>query len=290
MELDKGFLLKEIPLFEGLRVDDGPERPEIRWIDVDKLYVNEAYQRDILKTGLKVIRSISKDFHWARFGIVTVMDMEDGRFSVLDGQHRCAAIKSMGADAVPCLVVPKADLQAQAAHFIGINSTRTAMTPVAQFKARLMAGEPGALSLFAFIEDCGVIPLLYQPNPKFVKKPSITAYAAIERIHRDSLVRPRLKRAMQIAAGCGKPLIGGRFVRIIYVYLGDISLAVDLSDEQISEALRLARPSYVERLVKEHREATGDTIGDSAALVIWRILIKFIEDTKGSVNGPLLAN
>lgn len=269
--------LSALPSFDRVPAVAIPARPDITWLPLRALFVNEAYQRDILGRGQKVISKIAADFQWARFGIVTVMDLEDGRFAILDGQHRSAAMKSMGADAVPCLIVPKGDLKTQAAHFIGINATRTAMTPVAKFKARIMAEDEAAIAVKAFIEDTGVKPILYNPNPKKVVYPSINSLNAVEELWTEPRRRPILRRAIIVGAMTGKALISGRLLRVIYYFLADASLSADFDNETIGAAIKAKGANLVCALSSEHRAETGDTLADSGALTLWRVVMDYVE-------------
>jgi hypothetical protein len=66
------------------------ELPELTWVDVDLIDVDESYQRDA--DGRRVGR-ILESFRWDHFGAVVLARKPDGRFAVTDGQHRVKAAK-----------------------------------------------------------------------------------------------------------------------------------------------------------------------------------------------------
>lgn len=269
--------LMPIPVIEAAAAAVLPDRPRIEWLPLGSLCVNSAYQRQILRRGKKIIEKIAGDFHWARFGIVTVMDLGDGRYCVLDGQHRCAALLAMGAAEVLCLIAPKGNLQEQAAHFIGINGARTALTPLAQFKARIMAGDTSAIEVREFVQSAGINAILYQPNPKNMTTASFNAYNGIEGIWKDKLKRPDLFKAMQIAAISGQVFISGRLVKMIYAFVSDGRLSSGHDIETVGAAIHHKGAAVALALASEHRAETGDMLSDSGALVVWRVVMDYVE-------------
>lgn len=76
-------------------------------------------------------------------------------FAIIDGQHHAAGALLRGLDSVPCAIC-KADLAAQAAAFVSINGSVTAMTPLQLHAARLAAGDPGAAELAAVCAEADV--------------------------------------------------------------------------------------------------------------------------------------
>ena len=120
-------------------------RPELAWIPVAELTVDAAYQRKISDRGRKVIRTICDSFSWSSFGALTVGRSDDG-YSIIDGQHRTIAAREMNLEIVPCVVV-NAGQSEQARGFAGINGTRTSVTAVDKFRAKVIAGDPEAIKL-----------------------------------------------------------------------------------------------------------------------------------------------
>lgn len=129
--------------------DPGP-RPRLAWIPLDVLDVDERYQREIdTRAGQRVIAKIADGFAWKKFAplIVTPSD-EDGRFMVLDGQHKAAAARLVGGiDAVPAMIVETDGVADQAESFVSLNNDRVRVHQYALHRAQVAAGDPAALAI-----------------------------------------------------------------------------------------------------------------------------------------------
>src|SRR6185312_7629873 len=102
--------------------------------------------------SLKLIRNITKRFHWAKFQPITVAEIAEGdyrgHYAVIDGQHR--ALSALGhplVKDVPCYIVKAADVGHQADAFVGINRDRVSMQPLQLYRAQLAAGDVTALRI-----------------------------------------------------------------------------------------------------------------------------------------------
>jgi hypothetical protein len=113
------------------------DKPELKWVAVDKIIVDHNYQREIKPQR---VAQILRDFTWSQFGALSLSEHDDGHFSVYDGQHRAAAAR-MHPDIseVPAVVVRVAGSSAEAEAFLGININRTAVSTVERYWAGLEA-------------------------------------------------------------------------------------------------------------------------------------------------------
>lgn len=127
----------------AIEADPVGELPELKWIPIELLGVDDAYQRQLGKINQKAIRKIANNFNWAHFGNVAVAPRGD-RFAIIDGQHRVHAAAAVGIDQVPCQI-QKLNQSEQAAAFSAINGAVTAVTIWQLFKASLVAGEEWAV-------------------------------------------------------------------------------------------------------------------------------------------------
>jgi len=119
--------------------------PDLRWVLVSDLVVDDRYQRPIGPKNWGVIRKIAAKFDWSKFTPITVAPSggDGNKFAVIDGQHRVHAAAMIGVQRVPALVadIPPPE---QASCFAAINSARTNVSAFHLFKAGLAAGEPSA--------------------------------------------------------------------------------------------------------------------------------------------------
>lgn len=129
-------------------------RPDLEWVPVTRLRINDAYQRPIEKRGRANILRIADNFDWGRFSPLLVARMDGNLFAVIDGQHRAHAASLCGIEAVPALVTDM-DVRAQAAAFSWVNGSVTALTPTLIYRAALAALEPWAVQCDAVVASAG---------------------------------------------------------------------------------------------------------------------------------------
>lgn len=135
-------------------------KPEFLWMPKEWLFVDSLYQRAMSSgKSRRLVRKILEEFAWSRFTPLTVtpLDWSDGKFAVVDGQHRgAAALLHPDVTEVPAWVVDAPDVQAQASVFVGVNADRNGMTTMQLFKAQLAAGDAAALQVQDVCTRAGV--------------------------------------------------------------------------------------------------------------------------------------
>lgn len=130
--------------------------PDLRWIKVAQLVVDDSYQRPLNSQGSRTnVRAIAEAFDWRRFAPVIVSPIVGGRYAIVDGQHRTTAAALCGIEEVPCNVII-ADRIEQAKAFEAINSATTKVTAHQLFRARLAAGDEKARTIDALTAACGI--------------------------------------------------------------------------------------------------------------------------------------
>lgn len=137
--------------------------PMLDWIRIDRMVIDETYQRDLGRNNWMAIRKIAADFHWSRFSPVLLAPVADGRFAIIDGQHRTHAAAICGFETVPAMIVP-IDKSEQANAFAWVNSAVTKITPHHIYKAALAAREPWAVSAHDTVEAAGCKLMTYHPT------------------------------------------------------------------------------------------------------------------------------
>ncbi|MFN3868998.1 MAG: ParB N-terminal domain-containing protein, partial [Hyphomicrobiaceae bacterium] len=82
------------------------ERAELCMLPLDRLVVDESYQRPITGKGRLNINRIVAKFDWRKFAPLVVTEVDGGRYAIIDGQHRAtAALMHPDVHLVPCMVV-----------------------------------------------------------------------------------------------------------------------------------------------------------------------------------------
>ena len=134
------------------------EKPELQWVSVDLIDVDRNYQRE-LKTAL--VDKILRRFAWTKFGALVLSRQENGRYTVVEGQHRWkAACLHPDISEVPAVIVSHADLAGEASSFLAINRDRMAVSTVEQYWAGLTAGDDTAAAISKVLKSagCDVVP------------------------------------------------------------------------------------------------------------------------------------
>lgn len=133
------------------------KRPDMAWINTQKLFVDDAYQRDAhSRKSADVIGKIAAGFAWAKCQPLTVARIADQeRYAVIDGQHRLIAARKIGITEMPCYIVEDCETQEQAQHFVAVNRTRVQMHSLALYHANLAAGDPDHADLDQLLKECG---------------------------------------------------------------------------------------------------------------------------------------
>ncbi|WP_034467956.1 ParB/Srx family N-terminal domain-containing protein [Afipia sp. P52-10] len=129
--------------------------PFLEWIKVDRLVVDDVYQREIGRRGTINVNQIAEFFDWSKFAPVIVAPVEGGKFAIVDGQHRTTAAMLRGLEEVPCQVV-QADRAQQAAAYAAVNGSITKTTAQQLYHAKLAAKDATALALAAVCSAAGV--------------------------------------------------------------------------------------------------------------------------------------
>ena len=152
------------------------EKPEMAWVDINKLDVDNSYQRNTNGYRSKEnIKKIVSNFCWEEFTPITVVKTEKGTYNIIDGQHRYLACKELG---LPIIYVIDEDADIEVA-FIGINKNRVSTNPYDLYKAQIAAENPDAIMIDNFCNKAGII----IPFDGYCSKPCMTLAISTIRKH-----------------------------------------------------------------------------------------------------------
>lgn len=173
-------------------------------LDVDRLFVDPAYQRPLTTFSQK----IEKNFDPALVGTLVVSERTEGDlagyYAIVDGQTRAAAIASLAARdearlAVPCLVYRGMSQAEEAKLFARLQKERRGVSSYHRFRADLVAGEPEAVAINEIATRVG-----YEIGTGTGK---LSGVAALEDVYRRT---PEiLERALTISRAAWGPDFGG---------------------------------------------------------------------------------
>lgn len=152
-------------------------------IKLSELIIDQDYQRDFRATWAN---KIAREFDAKLFDKPLVSLRQDGRYAVIDGQHRVEALRLIHHTNdvyVRCDVVAKQLSQGEeAAKFAARNSFIVRATVFERFRARVVMGDPGALDILDIVQDCGFA----FTATGFAGAGQIAGIGAIERIYTQS--------------------------------------------------------------------------------------------------------
>lgn len=131
-----------------------PPEGEFARIPKDQLYVDPSYQREHSEAKA---REMAADWEWIRCPTLMVVQRLDGTLFVVDGQHRAiAASKRDDIEDLPCLVFDVRDVSEEASAFFKLNTSRSAVPIMAQYRARCIARDAGAVSTEEVMRAAGM--------------------------------------------------------------------------------------------------------------------------------------
>lgn len=241
---------------------------ETAWIPLASLNKWDApCQRE--ETSLQ--HDIAKNFDPSAFGVIHVFQ-RDGKYYVIDGQNRTAALRNMGfngSHAVPCINHGEISDAEAAAIFRDVNNFK-GLKPYNIFMSKFMRGENDQV---AIVETLNHVGLVVGPGGS---NGVVSAVRALERVHRPN---PKgepdpeaLRRTLQTILAAWGPkrsaLQGSIIVGIGQVYLRDKKRIND--EEMVAHLAR--RAGGPEKLIGDARGAR-DMFGGALATVISDLVV-----------------
>lgn len=155
--------------------------PQLLWVNIADLVIDERYQRPLAKGNIKAIRRIADEFHWSRFSPVLVAPVAGGKYALIDGQHRAHAAALCGFGSIPAMVSLVAP-EEQALAFIEINTRSIRVGREQVYRAALTAGEGWALECRDVVAAAGCRLMISRYSTADKKPGMIFTVALIQRI------------------------------------------------------------------------------------------------------------
>jgi len=135
------------------KTEVGPQ-PEVAWIPIKDLFIDESYQRLITEQGITSVYRMVAEFDWKKFGAVVLAKVGD-KYAIIDGQHRTYAAALRGFESIPATIV-EATKEEQAAAFAAINTKVVKVNDLAVHRAAVAAGDKTALAIDHTCAQAGV--------------------------------------------------------------------------------------------------------------------------------------
>ena len=253
-------------------------RPDLVMLPVDRLVVDDTYQRPITPQGRSNILRIIETFDWRKFAPLIVVPVEDGLYAIIDGQHRAtAALMHPQIDLVPCMVI-EATTEDAAACFAAINGAVTTMQLGQMFHARVASGELLARSVHALCERAGVRVLRAKAGADAYRVGDTLAIGSIEALvkrHGESAVETALTA---ISANGNAGMLRADVIKAVTLCVVDTRASVEAAIAVLAEVdLRL-------------RAGAAKIQADEAGEPVWRCLYRSLLPLFNERTGPAAAD
>jgi hypothetical protein len=123
-------------------------------INVPQCEGDEGYQRPL---NVRNAKNIAEKWDWDRYQPISVARRPDGSYWVFDGQTRHAAAVMRGdVLELPCYVTNHSTIASEARAFVGLNTDRTRVKAIVNFKAMGIGESPAHLALIDILNQFGV--------------------------------------------------------------------------------------------------------------------------------------
>lgn len=165
---------------EPVIASPGPA-PILDWVKVDRLIVDDDYQRSLGPSNWKAIRKIAESFLWSRFQPLLLAPVEGGRFAIIDGQHRAHAALLCGIEEVPAVAV-MVGREEQSRAFAWVNSQTIKVTSLQVYKAARSAGEDWAVRATRAVEAAGCQLMTYNKSGKDKRAGELYCVVTVRRL------------------------------------------------------------------------------------------------------------
>jgi hypothetical protein len=132
--------------------------PSLEWVPLDRLQIDETYQRDIAATkAQQLIKRIAAGWDWRLYQPLSVARRGDGQLFVIDGQHRLAAARLRpDLPHLPCVISAFDATDDEARAFAAMNRERRTLTRLEIYRAEIASGDARACRAQELIEQAGL--------------------------------------------------------------------------------------------------------------------------------------
>jgi hypothetical protein len=131
---------------------DLDEQTFVEWIPISKMFT-AAYTRPVSEAQIE--RMIRSGFDRKKLGVVMLSLQHDGRFAVLDGNHRREVAKKVGETEMLSRIFIDLTYEEEAALFVDFN-TINRPTALDRFRAKIEMKEPVALDIVEILARYGL--------------------------------------------------------------------------------------------------------------------------------------
>ena len=220
--------------------------------------------------------AMAADFRPDSLGLITASKRVDGRYYVVDGNHRVsAARKAKYDDLLAVRVFEDLTITEEAGLFLTLNNSQKVQA-IDKFKVRITLGDRVATNINKILGMYG----LHVDWSAAASPNSISAVVTLEKVYRGAGVRPDGEYADLIDKVIGtitrtqdvserRTVFSRVFVEGLGIFFATFGNRVDKS--RIEDVLSQITPAQLGTKARNLRDAKGGTIGENSAEVIWQL-------------------
>jgi hypothetical protein len=250
----------------GQRFVEQDNRPAT-WVDTSSLCIDGSYQRPLQPTH---VLNMIKNFDHRLMDPLVVNLRDDGKFYVIDGQHRLEVARRSGIKRLLCVIYENESTEREAYLFWYYNGRlgTKAINNKAGMRSRIIAGDVLALTLTRILKESGFEWDLVGGSES---KNKIGAIAAVEKIYK-TRGEKTLKRALVVLKNVPAGSVGGKNSGLL---LQGIALVIDTYDhvvgfdEELTRRLNVTGTDYISQVAVRNSTlfGIGPLTATAAALV-----------------------
>jgi hypothetical protein len=183
---------------------------------IKDLLIDPAYQRELDEPR---VDAMAKKFDESRIGVPVVSLRKDGKFYVLDGQHRSESARRAGLGdlKIMCEVHNGLSQAEEAELFLKLNNGRKTVQAFDKYRARMTANDPVAVEFTRIVNSLGL--RIGQGQGKN----TINAVLAIESAHRRNRNLELTLSVLKRWGGGGQDFFEGALLKDMSCFLADYS-------------------------------------------------------------------
>lgn len=235
-------------------------------IHISLLHVDPIVQRALDPHRAAVM---AEKFNPSAVGALIVNQRDDGKYFIIDGQHRHAAAVIAKYDGkLNCIVHPGLPIAEEAALFLALNDSKLVQA-IDKFRMRVLANEPDAVAINEIIEKYG------WRTATSIANGSFAAVAAIEKVYNGAGVLSAGKYPVLVkyvmwtinnawgrdAAGAHAAIVGG--IGQLFARYGQ-----RVDGKKLAAEMAQLRPVDLVAKAKQLKDAQGGTIPPAMAAVL----------------------
>jgi len=230
-----------------------------RKVRVDQIESDPRYQRDL---DDRRAQAMARDIDLDRIGVPALSLRPNGKFVVLDGQHRVAALMhaDKGSLEIMCEVHEGLNLRQEASMFLKLNGGRKAVAAFQKYVAELTAKVPVTLEIEAVVTKLS-LRVARAKGPRHI--------CAVDALRYAHLRKKNLESTLKVLKGWSKEdssVFDGDLIKAVSVFLSTYQSA---NPAHLTERLSLRAPESVQRrITMTTSKADGVSRNDAACIVL----------------------